>query len=246
MYFSQHLLVSLQLSIVQCVLAGSNLHMERSLIGQGFHRNLETSIVLDKDLRELYSSAQCSLLLIESLPAGVYADPFQLSSMGPVKGSEIRLDGVVNIEAAEFMSKLHELYVFINVSLYAADTKTEQTDINISFPIHARYHKPSSDPNVSHSKATIFHPGLYSNCSKSDGGSFVTAPCNVSSKFLCQWEQVPYICSGAPLQLIIPVGMERDKPIVIMVTLLVSITVCSLLLKFIWDSSYAQTHKKLS
>ncbi|CAL1528821.1 unnamed protein product [Lymnaea stagnalis] len=245
MYFLRHLLVSLQLSIVQTLLPGSNLHMDRSLIGQGFHRDLNTYIVLDKDLRGLYTSPECSLLLIETLPAGVYADPFQLSSMVPFGGPKIRLDGAVNIEAAEFMSKSHELYIFVNVNLYAVDTMTEQTVINISFPIHARYHKPSSDPNVSHSTVTIFHPSLYSNCSKSDAGSFLSAPCDVSSNLLCRWEQLSYICSAAPLELMIPVGMARDKPIVILVTLLVTATICSLLIKFIWESD-SQTCKKHS
>uniref|UniRef100_A0A2C9M139 Phosphatidylinositol-glycan biosynthesis class X protein n=1 Tax=Biomphalaria glabrata TaxID=6526 RepID=A0A2C9M139_BIOGL len=218
-----------------------NIKLKRTLLGHGFHRDLITRLTLPPGITASLSKPQCTLLLIETLPSGVYADPYQLNSLKLFGGSQVLFDSPVNVENAEFLSRSHELYIFVNVSDHFTKDSTNHTEIDVSFPIHARYHKPS--PDKTHAIVTILHPSLYSNCSESDVTSSITAPCDLSNTSICDWVPLTYLSTSAPLTLYVPVGQESHKPIVILVTLLVSITVSALLVKVMWISQTAKHDK---
>ncbi|KAH9519795.1 hypothetical protein Btru_070933 [Bulinus truncatus] len=225
--------------------ANINVELKRSLLGHGFHRDLVTTIVISPNVRKSHSMPQCCILMVESLPPGVYADPYQLNSLKPFGGPQVVFDRPVNIEAAEFMSSSHELYIYLNVSEHSMETSSGNTVINVSYPIHARYHRPSKDIDVTHVTVTLLHPTFYSNCSQSDQVSHITAPCDVSNTTFCHWMPLTYLSSSAPLTLQVPVGQESHKPLVIVVTLLVSITVSALLVKAMWTFRIRKHDKHL-
>lgn len=80
---------------------------------------------------------------------------------------QVLFDRVVNVEAAESLSKPHELFIYLPLSEHRLDAELSEISLEVSVPVHARYLRPSSDPNVYHSVVTILHPGLYYNCSSS-------------------------------------------------------------------------------
>ena len=58
------------------------LALHRNLIGEGSHRRLSSSVRL-----EIQVSAQsCQAIVIERLPSGVFADPFELQHLVQRKG----------------------------------------------------------------------------------------------------------------------------------------------------------------
>lgn len=57
--------------------------LRRSLIGEGSHRHLSSSLRLDIQLQSTTDkpSHNCVVILVERLPSGVYADPFELQHL---------------------------------------------------------------------------------------------------------------------------------------------------------------------
>jgi phosphatidylinositol glycan class X len=58
--------------------------LKRNLIGEGSHRHLSTSIRLNidpKSITELLPTLYCEVIIIERLPSGVFADPFELQHL---------------------------------------------------------------------------------------------------------------------------------------------------------------------
>ncbi|GFR99878.1 phosphatidylinositol-glycan biosynthesis class X protein [Elysia marginata] len=227
-------------------LSKDNFVIERKLGGHGFHRDLETIIHLPHKLQSEVAGPGCILLMYQVLPAGVYADPFQIHNLNQFGFPEVVFDRIVDIEAAEYASKSHELYLFIELSAYKPNKVTGHLNIEISLPIHARYHIPflterGTEPRA---KISILHPGLYSNCSQPDVHNTLRAPCNPSNSSYCDWAQVSYISYSPQVELSIPVGEERHKPLVITVTLLVTTVICALLCKTIFTHNSDRPDKE--
>jgi hypothetical protein len=56
--------------------------LRRSLIGAGFHRELELELsVVDDALAISSSSSSCDLIVAQHLPSDFYADPYQLQDL---------------------------------------------------------------------------------------------------------------------------------------------------------------------
>lgn len=112
------------------------LALHRNLIGEGSHRRLSSSIRL-----EIQVSAQsCQAIVIERLPSGVFADPFELQHLVQRKVfSNAAVFGDANLELPSFRSNrsLVEVHMRIDPSMFSGDHK--QLEINIELPLHARY-----------------------------------------------------------------------------------------------------------
>lgn len=59
------------------------LRLHRSLIGEGSHRRLSSSIRLESEI----SQQHCEAIIIEKLPSGVFADPFELQHLVQRRGT---------------------------------------------------------------------------------------------------------------------------------------------------------------
>ncbi|CAG5127835.1 unnamed protein product [Candidula unifasciata] len=234
---------TLQMLNMAAVFASGDLLLARQLTGSGFHRNLETLLTLPESIILQHKSPECSLLLFETLPPGAYADPFQINSLKPFGGPQVLFDRIVNIEAAEFSSKPHELFIFLSLYKHVAAERSSEKTLEVSLPIHARYHKPSVDAKISHSFVTILPPGLYSNCTPSDAADTIMAPCDVNNSSMCLWTHLPYKSNFPVVQLSVPVGQQSDIPLVVVATLFITVTVCAVLVRFLWTSQQ-ETHNK--
>ncbi|GFO02511.1 phosphatidylinositol-glycan biosynthesis class x protein [Plakobranchus ocellatus] len=219
--------------LVHGILSKEHFVIERKLSGFGFHRDLETNIHMPSKLCEYLAATGCSLLIFQVLPSGVYADPFQLKSLEMFGFPKVLFDRNVDIEAAEYVSKPHEIFMYIDLSVYKPDQTTGHLSIEVSMPIHARYHKPLPWQADSEPRATIslLHPGVYSNCSQSDEHNTLKAPCDVSNSSLCAWSHISYISYSPQVEMSIPIGQEWHKPLVVTVTLVTTIVICALLCK---------------
>lgn len=234
------------LALASGELSKKNFVVDRKLNGNGFHRDLETIIHLPYNLRAQLAGPNCFLLMYQSLPAAVYADPFQIQNLNQFGFPKVVFDRSVDIEAAEYASKPHELYMFIDLSAYEPNETTGHLSIEISLPIHARYHAPSSASVGSGPRAKIFilHPGLYSNCSQPDEHNSLKAQCSPNDSRQCQWAHVSYQSRSSQVEMSIPVGEEKHKPLVITVTLLVTTAICAFLCKTIFTSDSDKRDKE--
>ncbi|CAJ1973095.1 unnamed protein product [Sphenostylis stenocarpa] len=111
--------------------------LKRNLTGEGSHRTVSTSIKFQiKSLSELLSYS-CEFIIIERLPSGVFADPFELQHLVQ-RGvfSDIAVFGDTNLELPSFMSNRSAVEIHLVVD---PNVLQRPTDLNIELPLHARY-----------------------------------------------------------------------------------------------------------
>ncbi|WJX87805.1 hypothetical protein P8452_69958 [Trifolium repens] len=114
--------------------------LRRDLVGEGSHRRVSTLIKLQtqqlKSLSELLSYS-CELIVIERLPSGVFADPFELQHLAQ-RGvfNDIAVFGDTNLELPSFLSNRSAVEIHLDVD---PNTLSQPTDFSIEFPLHARY-----------------------------------------------------------------------------------------------------------
>ncbi|XP_045827324.1 phosphatidylinositol-glycan biosynthesis class X protein-like [Trifolium pratense] len=114
--------------------------LRRDLVGEGSHRRVSTLIKLQtqqlKSLSELLSYS-CEFIVIERLPSGVFADPFELQHLAQ-RGvfNDIAVFGDTNLELPSFLSNRSAVEIHLDVD---PTTLLQPTDFSIEFPLHARY-----------------------------------------------------------------------------------------------------------
>ncbi|XP_062147187.1 uncharacterized protein LOC133854923 isoform X2 [Alnus glutinosa] len=117
--------------------------LKRNLIGEGSHRHLSTSIRLNidpKSITELLPTLYCEVIIIERLPSGVFADPFELQHLlqrGVL--NNVAVFGDTNLELPSFLSNRSAVEVHMDVSPNLLSRHKNGLDINIELPLHARY-----------------------------------------------------------------------------------------------------------
>ncbi|XP_024021707.1 uncharacterized protein LOC21400748 isoform X2 [Morus notabilis] len=114
--------------------------LERKLIGEGSHRHLSSSIRISIQPRSIYelSHCNCGVILIERLPCGVFADPFELQHLLHRVLNDIAVFGDTNLESPSFLSNRSAVEVHMDVGCNFLRQKTE-IDIKLDIPLHARY-----------------------------------------------------------------------------------------------------------
>ncbi|PON48269.1 Glycosylphosphatidylinositol-mannosyltransferase I, PIG-X/PBN [Parasponia andersonii] len=115
--------------------------LERKLIGEGSHRHLYSSIRLSiqaKSITEI-SYNNCGVILIERLPSGVFADPFELQHLLQ-RGvfNDVAVFGDTNLELPSFLSNRSAVEVHMDISPSILRDRKE-IDIKLALPLHARY-----------------------------------------------------------------------------------------------------------
>jgi hypothetical protein len=141
--------------------------LSRVLIGKGFHVTLQTNITLQGRTGSAGSAGLdgafsgrgergerggCEVRIVQELPAGVFVDVDQVTSMQregriayeiDVRTTHMGDNGlmVVDVEAAEFMEAARPLHASIAVPLSAAQCETAGAAlIQVDLPLHVRYH----------------------------------------------------------------------------------------------------------
>ncbi|KAE8703526.1 Syntaxin/t-SNARE family protein [Hibiscus syriacus] len=115
---------------------------ELSLVGDGSHRQLYFSIRLqtgEESIPELPSHI-CEVIVIQRLPLGVFADPFELQNLQKRMGfRNIAVFGDTNLELPSFQSNRSAVEVHIDAGSGILFMRNTGMEINILLPLHARY-----------------------------------------------------------------------------------------------------------
>ncbi|XP_043716773.1 phosphatidylinositol-glycan biosynthesis class X protein-like [Telopea speciosissima] len=139
--------------------------LQRHLIGEGSHRHLISSIKINIQpgaIAEL-STHSCDAIIIERLPSGVFADPFELQHLvehGVFKN--VAVLGDTNLELPSALSNQSVVEVHMNISHNILSTHEEGIELKIELPLHARY--PALDGS-GYSTIHMDLPNLFINCS---------------------------------------------------------------------------------
>ncbi|KAJ1435964.1 Glycosylphosphatidylinositol-mannosyltransferase I, PIG-X/PBN1 [Sesbania bispinosa] len=140
--------------------------LKRNLIGEGSHRSVSTLIKFQTQQSESLSellSYSCEFIIIERLPSGVFADPFELQRLVE-RGvfSDIAVFGDTNLELPSFLSNRSAVEIHLDVD---PNILLEPTDINIELPLHARY-QPLNESG--YSTVEFGTPDMLVRCSKKE------------------------------------------------------------------------------
>ncbi|XP_066454223.1 phosphatidylinositol-glycan biosynthesis class X protein isoform X2 [Eleutherodactylus coqui] len=203
--------------------------VSRGILKSGFHRDLVTRV-------KLHSSAEqidgCSILLQETIPSGLFLDPYQLSSLRQHNLTEVILLNAVDLEAPEYLS------TELNALVYTRRDQSCDDCFISSVPIHARYHRPSAQ--VSEASIVLSSPQLLVRCRKDfllNGCldyPLVEAPCGPTDGIRCQWMALPYTEASEKLVLQVPVGNIRHGPAVGIITVAVTLFCTGLILTSVY------------
>ncbi|CAE6215165.1 unnamed protein product [Arabidopsis arenosa] len=131
----------------------TSLIQHRNITGEGSHRNLLTSIKIqflhhsESEFREL--------VIVERLPLGVFADPFELQSLQKRSVfSDVSVFGDTNLELPSFRSNRSVVEIHVEIS----SRDYENGKIRLKLPLHARY-QPLDDSG--YSRVEFGEPDLF-------------------------------------------------------------------------------------
>jgi phosphatidylinositol glycan class X len=141
--------------------------VERTLVGNGAHRTLQSVVTVALQSRRTIESQQphCYLRILERLPTGVFADQYELQGLrrrGVVK--EAFVYGDKNLERPALLSA--QSIVDVHVTLLKEQSKQSSQvplllQAKVSVPLHARYPPLSVE---SHSVVRIPLPHIFVAC----------------------------------------------------------------------------------
>ena len=126
--------------------------MHATMKTTGFHGQVQYAL----DQCQLELPGQCQLTVLQPLPAGLYADPYELQNLMSASGdhgtnlqmSAFRLFGPIDVEKIECDCNATILSVSaqIKVSSREGSSCPDKENSILSLPLHARYPVPSLQP----------------------------------------------------------------------------------------------------
>ncbi|OAY58999.1 phosphatidylinositol-glycan biosynthesis class X protein [Manihot esculenta] len=135
----------------------------RLLIGEGSHRHLHSAIrlhVQSESINQLPAHF-CKVIVIERLPSGVFADPFELQQfLRRGVFTDVAVFGDTNLELPSIASNRSVVEMHMNVS--SSFGQTNELDISIDLPLHARY-QPLGESG--YSEVEFGPPDVFVQCS---------------------------------------------------------------------------------
>ncbi|KAK9144248.1 hypothetical protein Sjap_004151 [Stephania japonica] len=139
---------------------------QHSLIGEGSHRRLRTSLKLDiepESVANELSKHACRVVAAQSLPNGVFADPFELQRLVQRR---VVVDALVhgdkNLELPSALSGSSIVEIDKEVGFDALSSGEKELEVEIELPLHARY--PPLDSS-GYSSVEIGIADLFMDCS---------------------------------------------------------------------------------
>ncbi|KAL3619452.1 hypothetical protein CASFOL_037022 [Castilleja foliolosa] len=118
----------------------SGLH--RDVTGEGSHRRLSSSIrfKLQDKLESELTAHSCEVIIIERLPNGVFADPFELHHLVE-RGvfTDPAVFGDTNLELPSFHSNQSVVEIHMSLASKVSSRNEDDVEINVELPLHARY-----------------------------------------------------------------------------------------------------------
>lgn len=139
--------------------------LHRRLIGEGSHRRLSTSLRFDMYHESVSKLPDhyCEAIIVEKLPSGVFADPFELQDLIH-RGvyMEASAFGDTNLELPSIQSNRSLVEIHMDIGSSALTGSKHGLEINVELPIHARY-PPLGDHG--YSRIQFGQPCLFTRCS---------------------------------------------------------------------------------
>ncbi|KAF5196921.1 phosphatidylinositol-glycan biosynthesis class X-like protein [Thalictrum thalictroides] len=116
--------------------------LQRHLVGEGSHRHISTFIefsIQTQSTIELPAHV-CQAVLVERLPSGVFADPFELQHLIQ-RGVfvDAAVFGDTNLELPSALSNRSVVEVHMDISQNIMSGNKKGLEIKIDLPLHARY-----------------------------------------------------------------------------------------------------------
>ncbi|KAL2518329.1 hypothetical protein Adt_14576 [Abeliophyllum distichum] len=190
------------------------LAVHRNLIGEGSHRQLSSSIriKMQGESASKLPAQSCQVIMVERLPSGVFADPFQLQHLVQ-RGvfSDAAVLGDTNLELPSFRSNRSVVELHMDMGSNTSSGCKDELEVNLGLPLHARY----APLGHGFSKVEFGQPDLFMRCSfegKAINGSCLFMPIN---------DGVNYTASRVVWE--VPCGIEEHAGIVSAVTFLSAI-----------------------
>ncbi|XP_074330619.1 uncharacterized protein LOC141667879 [Apium graveolens] len=212
--------------------------LQRRLIGEGSHRRLSTSVRFDINQENVsVPDHYCEAIIIEKLPSGVFADPFELQHLlhhGVY--TEASVFGDTNLESPSIQSNRSLVEIHMDVGSNALSGSKNELEINIELPIHARY-PPLGERGYSRIEFGL--PDLFTRC-------------NVQRKShieICIFNSTVSATKalGGSIVWKVPSGIEKHAPIVSFFTFISAIlSAISIVLVSVSHSNFEPDDKKQS
>ncbi|KAL6566152.1 hypothetical protein OROGR_001767 [Orobanche gracilis] len=114
--------------------------VHREVTGEGSHRGLSSSIrfKLQDKLKSHLSACICEVIIIEKLPSGVFADPFELQHLVQ-RGDDAVVFGATNLELPSFRSNQSLVEIHMSMADKVLTRYEDDSELNLDLPLHARY-----------------------------------------------------------------------------------------------------------
>ncbi|XP_013164252.1 PREDICTED: phosphatidylinositol-glycan biosynthesis class X protein [Papilio xuthus] len=233
-FFRNYLILG-ALFITQTICLASNfckfdIKVKQTLKNEGFHRNITYGIIFNTENDERWLYDGCMIGLTQRLPAGVFANPDELSDLRRNKKLNAVLKNPVNIELPTELSTPNNVYI---------TGKIVDGRVNLWLPVHARYHRAVAGGGSARNR--IGPPTLFLACpdKRLDACSMNDTPivflCNGSSREKCKWKEISYKMLTDTLIWDVPVGNTDHYYVVATGTAIVIIVGSLYLLKAIHD-----------
>ncbi|PHT58591.1 hypothetical protein CQW23_00954 [Capsicum baccatum] len=134
--------------------------LHRKLIGEGSHRRLSSSLRLKMSSESFSrSSKSFEVIIVERLPSGVFADPFELQHLVQ-RGvfTDAAVFGDTNLELPSFLSNRSLVEVHLEVNSNLTTQWKHELELNMELPLHSRYQVPHLNNNNNNNKPSVFPP----------------------------------------------------------------------------------------
>lgn len=234
------LLLMLCVAIDQASSLNSFLYM--NIFNSGFHRDVHYTLKFGG-----VSRMSCDLMLLQQFPSAMYVDTDQLTNLKKFKKINSYVPLYVDVEKPASKASPFSLYLF----------ETVRKEVNITLPIHFRYHDPSERK---FERIQIESPTLYVQCRGTSTKNLLKStgtyryPCASSAQIYdydklgeaeyCDWQEVEFSNVPTVISVLIPVGNSASYKFVLPATILVS-WIGSMYLIYIIVKSGKRINKKL-
>jgi len=201
------------------LLDGIYVSVMRRIFNPGFHKEILSEVELM--LTTTVLPDRCSLLIEETMPRGAYVDPDLVKDSRQLTGLRMYIPAKVNVEAPEFESEAHRVFIFRHLEVQENLRVTA-----VSVPVSLRYHRPAPaapDGLVPPATVKILNPRLMIACEGEDlllncSSRRVTTFCDETGHDKCDWLNVPYKINVPSVEVSVPVGNSDHASLVVGVT----------------------------
>ncbi|XP_073128910.1 uncharacterized protein [Henckelia pumila] len=116
--------------------------LRQNVVGEGSHRHLYSHLRfrVRPEFESDLTRQSCVVVLIERLPSGVFADPFELQHLvqrGVFTGAAVF--GDTNLELPSFQSNRSVVEIHMDVASKVFSRNSNEFEVDLEVPLHARY-----------------------------------------------------------------------------------------------------------